>query len=76
MNRQQERKPEQAEPAAPDPVDAAGMDSFPASDPPSWIPLHSGSPSTATTQGVSQEPACDSAGPPADVMASHGPGKK
>ena len=28
-----------------DPVEQAGIESFPASDPPGWVPLRSGSPS-------------------------------
>ncbi|RYE39840.1 MAG: hypothetical protein EOP21_10210 [Hyphomicrobiales bacterium] len=44
MNRKREEMPDLTETARLDPVEQAGLDSFPASDPPSWTSIGIGGP--------------------------------
>jgi hypothetical protein len=52
--------------ADPDPVAQAGMDSFPASDPPSWVPVHPGGPAPTA---VKDPPASKTVDPPVDDVS-------
>jgi hypothetical protein len=52
MSRKRGPKPHRPEQDPPDPVEQASLDSFPASDPPSWIPMHIGSPPSAATSAT------------------------
>jgi hypothetical protein len=61
VNRRRGRKPPLAEIESQDPVEQAGLDSFPASDPPAWVPLHIGRPSTSAMPDSSGKPGSEEA---------------
>ncbi len=68
MVRKREAQPHLTETATPDQIEQAGLDSFPASDPPSWIAVHTGRPAAPAPQeapGTPGRPKAD-AGAPAD----------
>lgn len=70
MTRKRELKPDLPETASPDQVEQAGLDSFPASDPPSWIPVHLGKPATPEPQGSPAKSASRKTDPRADTPAA------
>lgn len=63
MNHTKVRKPDLPETLSHDPVEQASLDSFPASDPPSWAPLHVGRPSTAQPPDTTGTPGAEAADP-------------
>lgn len=65
MNRKGEQMPDLPDTALPDQVEQAGLDSFPASDPPSWSPMHLGLPANRTAAEPSGHPAHATARSPA-----------
>lgn len=72
MNQKWAREPDLPGTLSPDPVEQASLDSFPASDPPSWAPLHVGRPSTAQTPDTPGAPGAEATDSAAIKQADRG----
>lgn len=73
MTGKRKQEAHQPEAESPDPVERAGMDSFPASDPPSWVRVHPGRPASPAADDAPDTSGLPTADPRAGKPASKDP---